>query len=296
MRYGVSRTRQSQGAGERRGQVLLEFAVVSFLLTFLLAAMVTFGFLFFGANVVQQAADVGAMELSRHPFRADGTFDDALVDSGLFDESQLVVPVGTDQNSLALINRQLFPLYIYDPDIDSLRYPGALAEKDGAPTVLIPVLAAPTSATDPQTIGEWRRVVEEVTPSSEVNGPYAVSSTTTGGLLAGTVVLRINYPFQSGAMIAYRQSDSAGNAIPITEAVGQDEISNVFVAASDTTVSNASLPDGYTLAPPAPNPQFGAGVHRGQYGMGELQAFGTLVRPYRKVISAQGIYRREVFE
>ena len=71
----------------RRGQVLVEFAVVAFVLTFLLGAMLALGFLFFSANVLQQAADVGAMEFARHPAAPVETFENAL---GNFLESFLM--------------------------------------------------------------------------------------------------------------------------------------------------------------------------------------------------------------
>lgn len=285
----------------RGGQVLIEFALIAFMTTFLLAAVLTFGFLLFGANVLQQAADVGAMELSRHPFAAAGTFeellDDVDVKDQLYDEARLVVAVGTDLNDLPLINRMLFPLYIYDPDIEMLRYPGALATNDDtmSMTVLIPILDAPASPSDPQTIREWRSVVEEA-PFDSITNPYAVQP---GESRSGIVALRINYPYQSGAMIGYRQVNADGDFTPLPEAIGQQGITNVAVPASDATVSSAAPFPGdgnYTLVNADANPLFGAGTHRGQYGLGEVQAFATEVRPYRKLLSAQGIYRREVLE
>ncbi|MCA9071573.1 MAG: pilus assembly protein, partial [Planctomycetaceae bacterium] len=83
----------------------MEFAIIAFVLTLLLGAMLTFGFLLFGANVLQQAADVGAQELARYPYSPTGTFEEALEDSGLFREEDLVIPTGTDPDTLPLINR-----------------------------------------------------------------------------------------------------------------------------------------------------------------------------------------------
>lgn len=292
-RLPITRSRQ------RRGQAVVEFAVVSLLLTFLLGAMLTLGFLFFGANVLQQAADVGAMELSRHPFAATGTFGDALADSGLFREADLVVPVGTAARDLPLINQQLFSVYIYDPDIDMLRYPGTLVTNgDGDQTVLIPIIGPGNrdENTGVETISEWHKVVEEVTPSGSMEGPYAINSTTTGMLDPGMVALRIHYPFQSAAMVAYIHKNSSGVVISPSETIGLESVQNVVVTADDDAVTAAPLPAGYTLVNPAINTAFGASPHRGTYGLGEAQAHLTKVRPYRKVISAQAIYRRELFE
>ncbi|QDU16194.1 hypothetical protein CA11_40230 [Gimesia maris] len=306
----------------RRGQVLLEFAVVAFILTFLLGAMLAFGFLFFSANILQQAADVGAQELARTPFSPDGTFKTDLVDvnKGVFSEADLVVPVGTNPATLPLINQLLFSIYIYDPDIDMIRYPGTLVTNgDGDQTVVIAVVGPGNrdSETGVETITEWHRVVEEIIPpgqatvpySGPYSGPYSVLATTAqqGGLgQPGMVALRINYPYQSAGLVAYVHTDSGGNIINPPDTIGADGVLNVPVIADDSqvTVDNtATFPDGetlsaagYTLVNPTANPNIGASPNRGTYGFGEAQAFLTTVRPYRKVLTAQGIYRREVFE
>ncbi|TWT58846.1 TadE-like protein [Thalassoglobus neptunius] len=293
----------------RSGQALIEFAVIAFVMTFLLGAILAFGFLFFSANVLQQAADVGAMELSRHPFAPVGTFDEALEGSGLYSEASLVVVPGTDPETLPLINRLLYSTYIYDPDIDRVRYPGTLVTNvDGDLTVVIPLVGFGNrdSSTGAETISEWRRVVEEVLPAGASEGPFALDSPTPGSLEPGMVALRINFPYQSAALVAYIQSDSDGNIVRPADTVGLNGVQNIPVTADDASVTgaaSATFPNGQTLAAagyilvdPSANPNFGAGPHRGTYGFGEAKAFATTVRPYRKVISAQGIYRREVFE
>ena len=293
----------------RSGQAILEFAVVAFVMTFLLGAMLTFGFLFFGANVLQQAADVGAMEMSRHPAPPTSAFEDALTASGLFDEAQLVVPVGTDAATLPLINRLLFSVYIYDPDIDMVRYPGALVTNgNGDQTVVIPLVGPGNrnENTGVETISEWRKVVEEVLPASATEGPYSMTSTSTGTLDPGTVALRINYPYQSAALVAYIQKNGSGVVVSPNETIGLDDVLNVPVTADDSAVSDsgtATFPNGQTLAAagytfvnPSPDTSIGASASRGTYGFGKAQALNLTVRPYRKVLSAQAIYRREVFE
>lgn len=304
----------------RRGQALVEFAIIAFVFTFLLSAMLAFGFLFFSANVVQQAADVGAMELARHPEVPTADFETGLDNSGLFSEADLVVPVGTNPADLPLINQLLFSVYIYDPDIDRVRYPGTLVTNgDGDRTVVIPIIGPgnrdtntgsnPIGTNGADVISEWRRVVEEVIPTGESAGPYSLTATPDeqGGLgQPGMVALRINYPYQSSALVAYVHTDENGNVIPPPQTIGRDDVLNVPITANDgaiTGADTATFPDGqtlaaagYTLVNPAADPNIGASAHRGRYGFGEAQAFLTTVRPYRKVITAQGIYRREVFE
>ena len=314
-----SRSRH-QGAAvqsDRRGQVLLEFAVVAFLLTFLLGAMLAFGFLFYSANIVQQAADVGAQELARTPFSPDSSFKTDLMDAnkGVFSEAALVVPVGTDPATLPLINQLLFSVYIYDPDIDMIRYPGTLVTNgDGDQTVVIAVIGPGNrdAVTGVEEISEWHRVVEEIIPTNPPGltaGPYSMlaSDDEQGGLSQpGMVALRINYPYQSAGLVAYVHTDEGGNIINPPDTIGADGVLNVPVIADDSQVTGADtamFPDGdtlsdagYTLVNPTADPNIGASPNRGTYGFGEAQAFLTTVRPYRKVITAQGIYRREVFE
>lgn len=294
----------------RSGQALIEFAVIAFVLSLLLSAMLTFGLMFFGANVLQQAADVGAQELARHPFSPTGTFDNALPASGLFTEADLVVAAGTDPDTLPLINRLLFPLYIYDQDIDMVRYPGTLVTNgDGDQTVVIPIVGSRNSTTGVETISEWHRVVEEIIPDGETAGPYSLAGADEQkGTLPqkGWIALRINYPYQAGSMVAYVHTDQDGNVLNPTETIGRDDVLNVPVTANDAGVqgdATATFPTAETLAAanyslvnPAPDPNIGASPNRGEFGLGEAQAFATTVRPYRKVLTAQGIYRREVFE
>lgn len=303
----------------RSGQALIEFAVIAFVLTLLLSAMLTFGFMLFGANVLQQAADVGAMEFARHPFTPTGTFSAGLDDSGLFDEQYLFCQIGGSdtteedlpaayteadyqalQNRMPMINRLLFPLYVYDRDRNAIRYPGAVVTRDSDSelTVLIPIVGFGNrdANTGVETISQWREVVEEILPDGATEGAYSVTSTTTGQLDAGMVALRINFPYQSGAMVAYQQQDSGGTVFRTPDALGQNDITSVAVEADDASVTAAALPTGFTLATPATDTTIDGLPHRGTYGLGSMQAHLTTVRPYRKVLTAQGIYRREVFE
>jgi hypothetical protein len=278
--------------------VLIEFAIIAFIFTLLLAAVLTFGLLLHGANVIHQAADVGAMEFARSPAGPTEEFQTALQSSGLYQEADLVLLPGTDPRTLPLINQLLYPVYIYDPDINRVRYPGTLVTNgDGDQTVLIPIVGSRDPSTGAETISEWRLVVEEV--KSNDNGPYSIvaEDPANPNFMPGMVALRINYPYQSGAMVAYMQQDGDGAFVLPAETLGRDNLVNIPVQARDGSVTeNATLPPGYTLVSPSPNPTFGASPHRGTYGLGEAQALRYTVRPYRKVLTAQAVYRREVFE
>ncbi len=62
----------------RRGQALVEFAMVSLVVYLLLAATLTFGQLFYSGQTIQQAADVAAREISRTPLLATANLMDVL--------------------------------------------------------------------------------------------------------------------------------------------------------------------------------------------------------------------------
>lgn len=321
---------------QRSGQALIEFAIISFCFTLLFSGILMLGFLIFGASVLQQAADVGAMEFARWPAPSIPSetvdmslfFYQQLEDSGLFREAKLIVTQDEYDNpgALPLINRLLLPLYVYDPDMfrehpewGKYRYPGALVMHGETPTVLIPIVGFGhrDPSTGVETISEWRRVVEEVTSAGSV-GPYSVRvSNGNVDFQSGMVALRINYPYQSAAMVAYQHQyqtpeptpdengDEEGEIIPPADAIGQERTINIPIKADDDHVSggdSAKFPDGKTLSEAdyqlfalAPSPDYESYSHRGKYGMGNAFAWNMQVRPYRKVISAQGIYRREIF-
>src|SRR3954471_10138442 len=99
--------RAAPGRGRiRRGSVLVEFALIALVLYLILAATLEFGRALFGAQIVQQAADILARELSRTPLppvaALQQVFDDTtgqydpngVVKSTIYDRSLLVVPLG----------------------------------------------------------------------------------------------------------------------------------------------------------------------------------------------------------
>jgi hypothetical protein len=311
---------------------LVEFALVALVMYMILAAILTFGHALYVAQGLQQAADLGAREISRMPLPAVSTFEDALEDDDvretIFDDAWLVIDLlafyqaNPDGNvftdlvpSMPLLNQQLATIMIVDrPDFDGdgtsdewlLRYPGALLTRDTpvvAPpgviydaavavnyTVGIPVVSS--RASDGVETIRWVPVVEEIQNGTNPD-PFSLASPQ-----RGIVALRINYPFQSASMSSFRHNESAGD-YPFEATIGRPN------AADDGGVTEINPGDrpGDLIAAPMEGPELYAGTYGGQYGLGAQGAMGSQamtggrpVRPYRRVISAQAIYRREVFE
>ncbi len=149
----------------RSGQALIEFALVALVLYMLVGAALTFGLWIFAAGQIQQAANVGARELSQTPLPFDSTFETALdnttVRQRIYDDRWLVIDLNqleaSNPNSnffedvvpeMPLLNQQLASLYIvdrFDHDSDSttddvrlMRYPGALLTRSD--TISTPAL------------------------------------------------------------------------------------------------------------------------------------------------------------
>ena len=324
----------------RRGQSLVEFALVALVMYMILAAILTFGHALYVAQGLQQAADLGAREISRTPLPAVSTFEDALNDDNvrekIFDDAWLVIDLeafytaNPDGNiftdlvpQMPLLNQQLTMVMIVDrpdfngdgtPDEWLLRYPGALLARDTpavAPngglypagvaaqyTVGIPVVSSRT-VDGVETI-RWVPVVEEIdtesTPDENAGAnpdPFSLNSDQ-----RGIVALRINFPFQSASMSSFRHDEAAAD-YPFEATIGRPN------AADDGGVIELNPGDrpGSLTGIPLEGPEVYAGTYGGQYGLGAQGALGSQVmtggrpvRPYRRVISAQAIYRREVFD
>lgn len=285
----------------RAGQSLVEFAVVALVLYMLLAAILTFGHTLYVAQGLQSAADLAAREISRTPLPAAINFETALSNGSLnaiYSEDFLVfdldtLPAGdsffTDViPSWPILNQQLATVMIVDrPDLDNngtpdrnlIRYPGALLTNPATPTGLTVGIPLVTSrgATGVEAI-RWVPVVEEIENADNLD-PFNINN-------GGIVALRINCPVQSAVMSSFRPNTS-GQFEPT---IGQPNL------ADDGSVTQLNAaPGGLTDAPLESGGTF-AGTYGGQYGLGAQGAFGQTVRPYRRVISSQAIYRREVFE
>ena len=293
----------------RHGQSLVEFAVVALVSYLLLAGTLTFGYMIFVAQGMQQAADLGARELSRTPLPAEMTFEDALnetaVTDRIYSEDYLVFDLATlgNQNLFSdvvptwpLLNQQLATMMIVDrpdfdgdgnPDRELLRYPGTLLTSPSTPsgfTVGIPLVES-RDASGTETI-RWVPVVEEIdTETADDDAgdnpdPFQVGPNPINGVVA----LRINYPFQSASMSSFR-SNPAGTLEPT---LGSPNIAND----GGVIEVNASERPGGLITQSLQ----GGNTYGGTYGLGSQEALGQVIRPYRRVISTQAIYRREVFQ
>lgn len=314
----------------RKGQVLVEFPIVAFVSLLILTGILVLGFGLYSAQIVQQVADAGSMELARLPLppeiqfpnlgtspysstspvpEAGNLFADDAFKTQIFDEQFLVIDLEqvSDLNAffadLPVINQLLRPLMVVDRTIlegtsrQLLRYPGAIVRNtgrndsnNGGLTVLIPIVTSRSEAGNEVSL-EWRAVIEEVRDSAGV-GHFSLSGSSQG-IGPGMVSLRVNYPFQSAAAIAFqyrRRSDGSvtGN---VEEVLGSD-VDNIPVLATDPALTP---PAPYELVADPVDPTGQSSAHSGQLGLGQLQALGTQVRPYRKVLTGHAIYRRESY-
>ena len=306
---------------QRAGQSLVEFAIVSLVLYMLLAAILTFGHMLYVAQGLQGAADLAAREISRTPLPAtlqtlddDGAGGDALsedrVRQRIFDDAYLVIDLDNFYTSnpggnvfqdivpsWPLLNQQLATLMIVDRPIISgtqrrlLRYPGAILDR-GTPMTPPPgVTYDPWVMTqlmvgipliNPNGSMQWVGIVEEI--EGTAGNPFDIVSAQ-----RGIVALRMNYPFQSASMSSF-QTNPAGVFEPtIGNPIVADNSISAPVSLDGTPISNQLLVN------PGPPPTY-AGTYGGNLGLGAQGAFGQTVRPFRRVISAQAIYRREIFE
>jgi Flp pilus assembly protein TadG len=309
----------NSGRLHRRGGVLVEFAIIALVLYLLLAVTIELGRAIFGSQTIQAAADLAAREISRAPLSvtytslygtgpADTTaaLNDPTVRQRIYDERLLVIDLAQNPGdpttiiqTFPVVNQQLFPLMIFDtesiPGRSLLRYPGALVtpgnEKNltAVPTgftdsqlrVVIPLVVS-RSSTGVETI-TWVSVLEEITP-----GAFSLTSTSPQ---AGMVGVRLNYPYQAAALSAYQSSSGSIFAPNGTNPV----------VASDAGVtqqnSPASLGEGSPVVPADPSAGTNQGLqpYGGEFGLGFQLAMGQRLRPFSRLVSGQGLYRREVF-
>ncbi len=303
----------------RAGQSLVEFAVVSLVLYMLLAAILTFGHMLYVAQGLQGAADLAAREISRTPLPAETTLETVLADASLaviYNEDYLVFDLDTLGPGLSffqdvvggwpVLNQQLATLMIVDrpdfdgdgsPDRNFIRYPGALlvdATKPSGYTVGIPLIT--TRAVDGVETIRWIKVIEEIEPTDTNDpkyDPFSVANTVTRGIVA----LRINYPFQSASMSSFRPN-AAGQFEPT---IGQPSAADDGAVVELNPADRPGDLNGSPLLGGGSETLY-AGTYGGQYGLGAQGALGSEqltggrpVRPFRRVISVQAIYRREIF-
>lgn len=278
---------EAHPCADRRGSILVEFALVSFAFYLILAGTLEVGRMITSAQIVQNAARTMARELALMPLPATMRFDQALqcstVRARIFDPEKLVVPVTeATQNFTSqwpTVNRLLLPLMSVTEIGGTLylQYPGAIVDVAGVGwTVKVPQVTS-RGADGVETI-RWVDVVEEVrlVSTDPSSGPFSMIST---GPELGLVAIRINCPYQAASMTAFKPVDVT-EPNPVNEAI----------LANDGGVTEQNFSGG-TLV----NTGDGSGIYAGQYGLGKFYALNKEVRPFRRLISGQAVFRREVF-
>ncbi|HEX4147646.1 MAG TPA: TadE/TadG family type IV pilus assembly protein [Pirellulales bacterium] len=328
-------------AKHRRGQSLVEFALVALVMYLMLAAIIEFGRIYFGAETIQSTVDLAAREFARTPAPPDITISEGLdqltVFQGIYDERFLVIDIqqaaaqaGSLQNyvnTLPIVNQQLFPLMIYSqadqyvpqngnnqqgPTRPMLHFPGALVPDPNPSTapagalndgyvVRVPVITSrqstgtsggnglPTGTSQDEVV-EWHRVLEAINPLSDTFPLFNDSGTPV--VNGGVVALRLNYPFQAASMSSYPWDPANPSQLHVVDpyiAPGTDTeagYSDTGVTANDPF----NIMGGQQPVTPGYSP-----LYEGQYSLGARQAVGQTVRPFRKTISCQAVYRRELY-
>ncbi|MEO0478630.1 MAG: TadE family protein [Planctomycetota bacterium] len=299
----------ADGTPQDRGAILLEFALVSLILYLLFAATIGFGRVVQASQVAQDTARLAAREFALTPLPAASTFEDALTDpmvlSRIFDPEALVIDLDVvDANgvtldsvfaSLPLINRSLRPAMIFDrPVVDGVqrrlvRAPGALLRSTSDPsrfTVGVPLVVS-RDDDGVETI-RWLSVVEEVRvdPTDPTTGSFSLASANPD---RGVVGIRINLPVQASALTSFQPTPLGGEPN-----AGRPNL------ADDSAVIQLDGPRDGTLLPniePGPLPDGTPSVspYGGPFGLGSQFALATETRPYRRVVTGQAFFRREVF-
>ncbi|MGF1572224.1 MAG: TadE/TadG family type IV pilus assembly protein [Sumerlaeia bacterium] len=275
--------------------MMIEFAIVAVVLYLLLASILTFGRLIFVAQTTTTAVDSAARELARTPLPAAITFEEVRdsvnqFSTSVYSEDYLAInitpwlaaPGGLslleylDSISIPQVNRQLVPVMMIQPvgPVTLLRYPGTLVESATAPSgysVVIPLVQS--LDVDGNTTIKLVPVLEEIDTeelASDNTGaspdPFSINSAE-----RGLVALRMNYPYQSVEM--------------------QGTINKKSITADDSLVTVTNL-GSYTVVDPGQT----SGPMAGQYGLGVQLSWMQQLRPFRRVVSTQAIYPRELFE
>lgn len=322
MRREVTAHRGS-APGMRRGDILVEFALVAIIGYFFFAGVITYARLFFGGQVIQNAVDIMARETSRQPLPGNITFEELLTDDPndastpqsvkdfqqqIYSEQWLVADItgwvnNTDPcaggsvgdylacKGMPIVNQALLPLMYQKVDGNStyLVYPGALADTPLGQTVIIPIVTS-RSASGTETIS-WSRVIEEVEAPGSPD-PFQLTSPE-----GGMVQVRVNYPYQSATMVSFQQQ----NATSTSPDVYHSNRGFAFATrnqANDAGVTAGALPVGITGLSGSTDAENEDPyqTYGGKYGLGAQGAFVETVRPFRRVLSAQSFQRREVFE
>jgi hypothetical protein len=209
-----------------------------------------------------------------------------------------------DQLPLPAVNRQLLSLMIPTTigTTDYLVFPGAVCQnpdedpvRDSLANVApgqtqSPLLTVVVPIITDRTGGEhlsFANVVEEVRGDpNPIFGPFSLRDRSADPapfdqVTPGLVAIRINMPFQSAALTAFTPG-----ATPFDTNMG-----NPILADDASVVNDGAPPPGAIV----PNPAT-LGPYAGDWWLGKQGAFAEQVRPFRRVVQVQAVFRREVFQ
>ena len=305
-----------QARRRARGSVLAEFALLGFVVWMLLAGVLEIGRALTAQQLIQHASRTMAREMARVALPPEISFEDAVASDAfrrdVLDPRFLVIDSellsrcdfadfgepGHEADLDALFagrpvgNRLLRPLMIADRRGGErmIRYPGTLLLRNASPgpdcedgSRYVVGIAELESAAGRV---RWHAVVEpHVGAPGGVARDFALSD-------GGWVGLRLNYPFQSAGLLA---AEATGVADPQTGRETQR-----FVDADAALVDDRESFDALEAATFVPSPEEG-GVYAGLRGLGRLYAGPNggdprrAVRPYRRLLSANAGFRREIF-
>lgn len=292
-------TTAPRGGGRERGAVLVEFAFVALLMYLLMAVVIDFGRLFFSAQVVQDAARASARELALIPLPPGMTLaealDDPVVRARVYQPEHLVIDLDAIPGGLTLeefsdnlpvLNKMLRPLMIFE-QVDGrrlLRYPGALLIDASTPsgyTVGIPLVESRFG--EGHEVIRWVPVLEEIRNADFPDASPFSLNTPAGMPQRGIVAIRINFPYQASMLSGHMQAPGGPTAPNVSERIRANP--------DDVFVSQTNAPPGALL------PEDGRmGAYTGPYGLGRMLVMGEMVRPFRKLLSMQMVFQREVFD
>jgi len=291
-----ARTREQR----RSGAVLIEFAFIAFAFYLLFAGTIELGRMLTISQAIQNAARVGAREMGLIALPPTMTFDQALQDprvrARIYDPYLLAIDVTSAGEPVTsdwpLVNQMLVPVMVRSRigDRTFMHFPGAvLAETNGNRyTVGIPkITGRDANGTEQVT---WLPVLEEVRTSTGA-GPFSLAANNGSGE-RGLVAIRINCAYQATTLTAYRVVGGQPTMTPIQANDG---------GVQATGEAPGGTPIGTAPTPPITGPDSvdSNNLYSGPYGLGQFYAMGTgstPVRPYRRLIAAQSMFRREVYQ
>lgn len=292
---------------KERGGALIEFALIALILYIILAVTIEFGRVLYAAQVLQDVSRLAARELAVTAMPANLTFDCAMsreancetayspvpaseiqaiqddVRTRIWNDAKLVVDADASNAAidaqfanLPLVNRALRPLMIYDDFTCAsrrfFRYPGHIevvgstdpCDWNGETVtfkITVPmVISGGATLAYLDVLGE----VRNPDPAQNNSGPFHLAMTgDTRPEPKGVAAVVTRYPFQAASMSGFTpQSQWA------------------------PTIAGPIEADGATPV----------GTYTGPDGLGAQYALAKNVRPYRRILTGQAFFRREVME